>query len=102
MQIPFRPIVAFALAFFALNVSQARAQDILHTAATSFFEPEDRFKRIGIEMEMSGLGFGELERHLAKYFDIRSSKKISDVETHLQIDEGVIKLKVEGQAWRYE
>src|SRR5690606_36549827 len=93
-------ILVFALVFgFGAT---AKAQDILHTAGTHFFEAEDRFKRVGIEMEMSGLSFEELERILRKHFKILRVKKISELETHLFISEGPIKLKIEGQAWRYE
>lgn len=80
----------------------ANAQDIFHTAATTFFHSDDRFKRVGIEMEMAGLSFEELERILSKHFKISKVTQASPIELHLTIPEGIIKLKIEGQAWRYE
>lgn len=80
----------------------ANAQDIFHTAATTFFHSDDRFKRVGIEMEMGGLSFDDLERILKKHFQISKVERFSDLEMRLTIPEGIIKLKIEGQAWRYE
>lgn len=81
---------------------ESRAQDILSTAATTFFDSEDRLRRVGIEMELSGLKFEELIPIVQKYYAISRIEVISATETFLHIPEGVIKLKVEGQAWRFE
>jgi hypothetical protein len=86
----------------ALHLPTAHSEDILNTAATSFVEAEDRFKRVGIEMEMSGLSFEQLEPILKKYFDVSEVTRPSKLETHLKIPEGTIKLKIEGDAWRFE
>ncbi|MEK6555325.1 MAG: amidoligase family protein [Bdellovibrionota bacterium] len=93
-------LFAFCLAYIS---STAQAQFFLHDEGHIFVDQKIKTRKLGIEVEFTGIPDGVLIELLKKHLDAKVvSLPTEPLESVYQTKIGLVRLKVEGQAWRYE
>lgn len=99
-----RTLRSFVVAvLFACTVgTAARAQDFLNDAQHMFFDQAMRARRFGIEIEFGGLSDDVIEKILIEKLGAQVRERLPSGEVVYDAPMGEVRLKIEGQAWRYE
>lgn len=97
--------VFYSLIFFsgALQMlAPASAQDFLNDARHMFFDESMRHRRFGIEIEFSGVADEVIEKIIIEKMNATVAERLPSGEVIFASPYGEVRLKIEGQAWRYE
>ncbi|MBI3555634.1 MAG: amidoligase family protein, partial [Deltaproteobacteria bacterium] len=80
----------------------ASAQDFLSDAQHMFFDASMLTRRFGIEIEFSNVSDEVVEQIIVEKLSAKVAERLPSGEVLFTTPYGEVRLKIEGQAWRYE
>ncbi|MBI3542157.1 MAG: amidoligase family protein [Deltaproteobacteria bacterium] len=89
-------------ALLALATSLVHAQDFLNDARHMFFDQSMLTRRFGIEIEFGKVGDDVIEKIIIEKLRATVVERSPNGELLFTSPYGEVRLKIEGQAWRYE